>query len=357
MPETNTTRSLSMQGEAGPACLMKKHLEGIDRPCNEERFRTIVELAPDGISVHYEGRFEFINPAGTAILGAASGAELLGRPILEFVHADYHQVFSERLALLEERRVELPWMEEKFLRCDGSEVDVEVTAVNFTLDGKAGFQTIFRDITQRKAAELRLERMANYDLLTGLPSRSLFFDRLNQLMLHAKRDASRFALLFIDLDRFEEANDRLGHYFGDLLLKEVALRLTSCVRESDTVARIGEDGFVVILSRLSARVDVATLAQRITESIGQPLTLLDRECSLDANIGISLFPRDGETCELLLAKAETARLRGKLSGSTSYQFYSPESEGPPVGARLTRSAAHPSGRMPPTDDLAQSLAS
>jgi len=327
----------------------------------EARYRSLVELLPDGISLHCEGRFEFINPAGAQILGAQSCTELLGQPMLEFVHPDFHQVFSERLGLLEGCRVQLPWMEEKFLRLDGSEVHVEVTALPFAWNGKTAFQTIFRDITERKAAESRLERMANYDLLTALPSRSLFLDRLSQLMLHARRDAARFALLIIDLDRFKEVNLRLGDYFGDLLLKEVALRITSCLKESDSVARMGGGEFAVILARITARADAASLAERITESLGQPFLLQDRQCSLGASIGISLFPEDGATEDLQLVKADTARYRCKKFGRSAFQFYSAEDAGAQsahgahgAGAqgspRLTRSAPCAAANLPPDQD-------
>jgi diguanylate cyclase (GGDEF)-like protein/PAS domain S-box-containing protein len=324
---------------------------------SEERYRKLVELSPDGIAVHCDGRFEFVNPAGAEILGAPTCEELVGRQLLDFIHPDYHQVASERLVLLENSSVELPWLEEKFLRCDGCEVDVEVTALPFAFNGRPAFQTIFRDITERKASERRLERMANYDALTALPNRSFFFDRLNQLTLQAKRDQARFALLFIDLDRFKEANDRLGHYFGDLLLKEVALRLTSCLRESDTVARMGGDEFVVILSRISARADVAAMAQRITDAIAMPFTFQDRECSLGASIGISLFPEDGETKELQLVKADTAMYRAKKLGRNGYQFYTPEGPGPQGGARLTRSAEHAENRFAANEGISRARVS
>jgi len=317
---------------------------------SEERYRRLVELSPDGISVHCDGRFEFLNPAGAEILGATSYDDLVGRPVLDFVHPHYHQVFGERLRLLEEQNVELPWMEEKFLRLDGGEVDVEVTALAFSLEGRPAFQTIFRDITERKAAELRLERMANYDLLTGLPNRSFFSDRLSQLILHGKRDGTRFALLFIDLDRFKETNDLLGHYFGDLLLKEVAERLRSCLRESDTVARLGGDEFVVILSRIQGRSDAALMAERISLAIAQPFRLQDRECSIGASIGISLFPEDGETKEQQMVKADTAMYRSKKLGRNTYQFFSQDNQAGQGSQRLTRSASSETGTTDVEDE-------
>jgi diguanylate cyclase (GGDEF)-like protein/PAS domain S-box-containing protein len=289
---------------------------------SEERFRKLVELSPDGISVQRDGKFEFINPAGAEMLGARSCEELVGREVLDFIHPDYHQLSLERLRLLQESDVELPWMEEKLLQCDGGEVEVESTALRFTCDGKPALQMIFRDITERKASERRLERMAKYDALTGLPNRSFFFDRLNQLMLQGKRDETMFALLFIDLDRFKEANDRLGHYFGDLLLKEVARRLAGCVRESDTVARMGGDEFVVIVSRINGKEDAASMAKRISEAIAGAFDIQGEQCQLGASIGISLYPDDGETKELQLVKADTAMYRSKRLGRNSYQFYS-----------------------------------
>lgn len=291
---------------------------------SEERYRRLVELSPDGITILYAGRIEFINFSGAAILGAQSCEELIDREWLNFVHPSLHQIVRERMQLMQESSVELPWLEEKYLKCDGSEVDVEVAALPFVCDGKQSHQVIFRDITERKASERRLELLAKYDALTGLPNRSFFFDRLSQLILQGKRDQSMFALLFIDLDRFKEANDRLGHACGDLLLKEVALRLVSCVRQSDTVARMGGDEFVVILTKIMDKADAALLAQRLVESIGVPFSIQGKACELSASIGISLYPEDGENQEEQLVKADTAMYRSKRLGRNTYQFYTPD---------------------------------
>ncbi|GFO69125.1 hypothetical protein GMLC_27040 [Geomonas limicola] len=308
----------------------------------EDPYQNLVDLSPFGISLYRDGCFEFVNAAGVRILGAASEQELVGREILDFVHPHYHQVFLERLRLLEERNVEVPWMEEKFLRLDGLPVDVEITALPF---GQDGFQILFRDITERKAAEQRLERMANYDELTALPSRSFFFDRLNQLILQGKRDAARFALLFIDLDRFREVNEQLGHYFGDLVLKEVAVRLRLCLRETDTVARLEGDKFLVLLSRIADRQDAAKIAQRIALALREPFDLQGHVCALGASIGISLFPEDGETKEQQLLKADTARYRSKQLGRSSFQFFSPDPASSDAARRLSRSGATPGSEL------------
>lgn len=306
-----------------------------------ERYRDLVDLSPYGISLYREGRFEYINPAGLKILAALGSDELLGREILDFVHPHYHQVFLERLRLLEERDIEVPWMEEKFLRLDGVPVDVEVTAHPFGQEGSRAFQIIFRDISERKAAEQRLERMAHYDELTALPSRSFFYDRLDQLILQGKRDGARFALLFIDLDRFSEANEEFGHYYGDLILKEVAVRLKSCLRETDTVARLDGGEFVVILSKIADREDAARVAERISSALIEPFDLQGQVCFLGASIGVSLFPEDGETKEQQLLKAGTAMYCSRQIGRNGCHFFSPDPAHGDPSRRLTRSGAVP----------------
>lgn len=319
---------------------------------SEERYRKLVELCPDGISIHFEGRLEFINTAGAKMLGATSGAELLGRSMLDLVHPDFHDVFLKQQEGLGREGEEVPWVPHKFRCCDGGVLNVEVAALPITLEGRNGFQTVFRDISERKAAEERLQRMANYDLLTGLPNRTLFFDRLSRLILHARRDPIRFALLFIDLDRFKEANDRFGHGFGDGLLKEVARRLNSCLRETDTAARMGGDEFVLISTGIASRGDAVAVARRVSENLARPYLVRGQEFSLGASIGISLFPEDGETVELQLVKADTAMYRCKRRGANGYHFYSGD---PSAIERITRSGLLGAGE-PEEADVSRTVA-
>ena len=144
-------------------------------------------------------------------------------------------------------------------------MDVEVASVNFSYEGQPAVQTIFRDITERKLVEKRLKQLALYDTLTGLPNRTLFFDRMNQLLELTKRNNYILALLYMDLDHFKDVNDRLGHEVGDELLVEAARRMTGCTRKADTVARMGGDEFIGICCKISAREDASVVAEKMIE--------------------------------------------------------------------------------------------
>ncbi len=289
---------------------------------SEERYRSLVDLSPDGIAVHADGKFVFINPAGARCLGATNPDQLIGKYFIEIVHPDYHVIARERLELMEQKQTSVPWITEKFLRLDGREIDVEVAGVPFTHRGRPGAQIIFRDITERKMVESRLERLALYDTLTGLPNRTLFFDRMNQLLALAKRNHYVLALLYMDFDRFKAVNDTLGHDVGDLLLKEASKRMVSCTRQADTVARMGGDEFIGICGKIAAPSDAGVVAQKIIDALSQPFFVKGHECTIGASIGISLYPNDGEDVETLLSKADTAMYRMKEYGMGGYTYFS-----------------------------------
>ena len=285
---------------------------------SEERYRRLVELSPDGIAVHAEGRIVFVNPAGARLLGADRPERLIGTSVLDIVHPDFREIVQKRVGQLKTESGTAPWIEEKFVRLDGSVIDVEVTAVSFTHNGRPAIQAIFKDIADRKQVEQRLERLALYDPLTGLPNRTLFFDRVSQLLALAKRNGYVLALLYMDLDRFKNVNDTLGHDVGDLLLKEASERMTSCTRKSDTVARMGGDEFIGICGRIAASEDAAVVARKILAVLSEPFHLKGHTCTIGASIGISLYPQDGEDAETLLAKADQAMYRIKEGGKGGY---------------------------------------
>jgi diguanylate cyclase (GGDEF)-like protein/PAS domain S-box-containing protein len=291
---------------------------------SEERYRKLVELSPDGIALHIDGKFVFVNPVGTRLLGASKPEELNGRSIIDFVHPDFKEVESSRLRRLEQGESTLPWIEEKMIRLDGREIDVEVSAVPFSFRGKPAVQVIFRDIKERKLAEKRLEYMALYDPLTDLPNRTLFFDRLNQAIALAKRNSYTFGLMFLDLDGFKQVNDSMGHDIGDMLLKEVAQRLNDCLRKSDTVARMGGDEFTVILTRLEMAGDAKIVAEKVVACMSKPFHLKGYDCSITASIGISLYPSDSIDSEALFKLADTAMYRVKEGGKNGYRFFVPQ---------------------------------
>jgi diguanylate cyclase (GGDEF)-like protein/PAS domain S-box-containing protein len=177
---------------------------------------------------------------------------------------------------------------------------------------------------ERKNAQERLERLAQFDSLTGLPNRQLFHDRLLKTMAHARRGGSPMAVLFIDLDRFKLVNDTQGHSAGDRLLQEAATRLLQCVRAGDTVGRFGGDEFGAIVTDLAKPGDAGVVAQKVLDAIAQPFKLDAHDTYVSASIGITLFPADGDNPEALVMNADTAMYRAKEQGRNTYQYFTRE---------------------------------
>ena len=177
---------------------------------------------------------------------------------------------------------------------------------------------------ERKRAEERLTHLAQYDQLTGLVNRTLFRDRLIHAMARSKRLQQPMGLMLLDLDRFKSVNDTMGHDAGDQLLKAVADRLRECVREVDTVARMGGDEFTIILEALSHEDDITAVAQRITKSLTESFPLGNQRVSIGVSIGITVYPLDDHEIDDLLRHADSAMYRAKQQGGNSFQFHIPD---------------------------------
>ncbi len=288
---------------------------------NEERYRKLVEMSPEGIALHLNGTVTFINPSGARILGATGPKQVVGKSLFDIVHPDLHEVVRERMRFLAETGSQTPWVEDQFMRFDGTVIDVQVSAASFPWQGEKMTQLIFHDISERKQAEARLQRLALYDSLTGLPNRTLFFDRMNLLLAMAKRNSYVLALLFLDLDGFKQVNDTFGHDAGDDLLRQVADRLSNAMRKSDTVARMGGDEFIGLCGRIEAADDAAVVAKKLIERLRQPYTVGENTCTIGVSIGISIYPVDGEDSDTLLKKADMAMYRVKQGKHGGYVFF------------------------------------
>jgi diguanylate cyclase (GGDEF)-like protein/PAS domain S-box-containing protein len=215
---------------------------------------------------------------------------------------------------------------------------LSVSAVRDDQGAISHYVGIFADISERKAAADRVLHLAQYDLLTELPNRSLLLDRLEQLIVTSGRGSRRAAVLFLDLDRFKEVNDSMGHDSGDSLLQAVARRISGCVRKSDTVARMGGDEFVVLLHEIDGTDGVANVAQGLLRAVCAPLTLKEQELSISASIGIAIFPEDGISAGDLLRNADAAMYRAKNGGRNAFNFYTPELNQRAVESLQTESA-------------------
>jgi len=269
------------------------------------------------IVVDIEDRIRVVNRVAQEMLGCEK-ADLLNQELASVIdlNATVNGMDDYRDNI---RSHEMVWTGRNGRQCDVVVSSSPVTDIH----GKSriGVVLVAHDITKRKQTEQRLEQLALYDGLTGLPNRILFYDRTNQLLALAERNRQSLAILYMDLDRFKDVNDRLGHEVGDALLSQVAQRMKASIRNSDTIARMGGDEFVGLCGLIVVPDDAATIAEKIIKKLSEPYFIKDSECSIGLSIGISVYPLDGEDVELLILKADTAMYRVKESGRGGYQFY------------------------------------
>ncbi|MEW6691015.1 MAG: EAL domain-containing protein, partial [Pseudomonadota bacterium] len=190
-----------------------------------------------------------------------------------------------------------------------------------TVELREANQRLQAEIADRRQAESRAQHLADHDALTGLPNRRLLEDRLTQALALSQRNRKQSAVMFVDLDRFKNINDTLGHAAGDLVLKEVAERLVKQLRIGDTICRMGGDEFVVVLPEVKRAADAANVAAKILETVAQPLRVEDRELSITPSVGISVYPDDGRDAETLIRNADAAMYHAKETGRANYQFF------------------------------------
>lgn len=292
----------------------------------EDHFRLLVEGTTDYaiFMLDQDGKILSWNPGAERILGFRK-SEIIGQHVSVFFTpedcARDEPARKLRLASLEGRAEEDSWR----VRKDGQRFWCSgVTGTLHDDEGKLkGFVTILRDSTERRIAEQNTFFLANHDLLTGLPNRARFLERLHEALMNADRDHTGVALLLLDLDRFKTVNDTLGHHAGDQLLKMVSQRLKQCVRETDTVARLGGDEFVLILTRLKSVSSAELIAESVIRSLLQPFVIDAHTVNSAASIGIAVYPQDGNDSGELLQKADLAMYRAKATGRGRYRVFAP----------------------------------
>jgi diguanylate cyclase (GGDEF)-like protein/PAS domain S-box-containing protein len=198
-----------------------------------------------------------------------------------------------------------------------------ITSIRDAQGNIMNYVGVFHDMTEIKLHEEQLRYQAHHDALTGLPNRVLFHDRLGMAMAHARRDGNKVAVLFLDLDNFKRINDSLGHTVGDLLLKEVAIRLGGCLRQIDSVARYGGDEFIVLFEGVEQEEDVLLAAKRIIAGLAPVVNLQGQDFYLTVSLGIAFYPEDGQDQDTLIKNADTAMYRAKESGKNTYRVFTP----------------------------------
>lgn len=211
------------------------------------------------------------------------------------------------------------------IHCNNHYVLIQITDMTGHYTRVKELKNVIKEIEseyeQVKASEVISRYQALHDALTGLPNRSLFYDRVDTVMQLAKRNGERFAVIFLDLDGFKEVNDTLGHEAGDLALQAVAKRLKLLLRESDTLARLGGDEFLLLFPGIESQADIETIVNKITNDFKQVYDIMQNQVLLSASMGISVYPEDGNDAQTLIRNADTAMYRIKNMGKCNYAFY------------------------------------
>jgi diguanylate cyclase (GGDEF)-like protein/PAS domain S-box-containing protein len=303
---------------------MRRRRQFLDETLRSEaRFRATFDQAAVGMAhVGLDGRFLKVNDALCRLSGYLK-EDLLGQRFVDLQHSKDGAAAENTKATLIEFGSAEP-VEGEYVRKDGTTLWATISpALVRDPEGRPDyFVAMIQDITERKAAQEKVLRQAQFDLLTDLPNRALFADRLAQALNQARRQKWHAAVLFIDLDDFKSVNDTLGHAAGDALLHEIGRRLSGLLRKGDTVARLGGDEFAVVLAQLTQAQDAGLVAEKILRVMAAPMLLEGHEHVVTASIGIALFPDHGQD-EMLVRHADAAMFEAKQAGRNAFRIYNP----------------------------------
>jgi diguanylate cyclase (GGDEF)-like protein/PAS domain S-box-containing protein len=282
-----------------------------------------------------QGNVTYLNAEAEGLTGWTR-AEAFARPLSEVFDVTdgltgQHAQDPSRLAIEHNKKVRLKGNYILVGR-DGNETAIEHSAapIHDRQGNILGAVIVFRDVIVSRERRLQMLHLAEHDALTDLPNRLLLNDRLARSIALSRRYGRRLAVLFLDCDRFKHINDTLGHAVGDQVLRSIAKRLTTCVRESDTVSRHGGDEFLVLLSEIDHPEDAEAIAQKIVQSIAEPHFVAGHELQLTASVGIALYPEDGQDAQSLIMRADTAMYHAKNTGRNRVGFYRTDMEAPAI---------------------------
>ncbi|KQV54108.1 MULTISPECIES: bifunctional diguanylate cyclase/phosphodiesterase [unclassified Duganella] len=290
---------------------------------SELRYRNLVELAPDAIWIHSEGRISFLNLAALRLFGASCPEQLLGTLAIDRVPEQFHAAVEAWTPMELDKVHQRPRSELRLLRLDGTPVDVEFFGCSIRFNNRDSVMHAAHDVTER-LQQVAIRHRATHDELTGLANRAYFLERLGEEIEKARCAGTSLAVAFVDLDKFKQINDTRGHAVGDELLRIVASVLRSCVRDSDTVARLGGDEFVLLLDSSQGHPTPAVLAQRISDKLAEPVMLSGQQHVISGSIGLSIYPDDGLHAEEMLRHADIAMYHCKGQRCSNVQLFTPD---------------------------------
>lgn len=305
--------------------LVRRHFQNLGQIAAQRRFlQSLTDNVGVGVMVaDPDDRLTFVNPQAAGLLGYRQ-EELLGRHMHEGIHVNVDGSAIAQAECPAEINLQAGenYAGEQYYRCkDGRIIPVLLHAAAIP-DGDAGrLILVFQDMSEIYEARRRMEQLAYYDPLTGLPNRVLFQDRVAQALARARREGHSAAFMMVDLDNFKSVNDSLGHAAGDELLKLVASRIESSIRESDTAARLGGDEFAIFIPDADNPDDAASFANKLLNTIREPYRLGGLDVVCGASLGITLFPQDAGDADGLMRNADTAMFRAKEAGKQRFQFY------------------------------------
>jgi diguanylate cyclase (GGDEF)-like protein/PAS domain S-box-containing protein len=323
-----------VKGQIEPRNLFRALRYAVERKIMEEtlyeekeRAQVTLRCIGDGVvCADNLGNITFLNPVAEKTTGW-SLQEAAGRPVLEIFNTRDNRStdstgMTRAVTILEIQVAHLA-ASGVLIRRDGVTIPIEESIAPIqNRDGQTiGTVIVFRDMSAARSTALQIEHAANHDVLTGLPNRTLVNDRIDQAIISAQGSAMKVVVLFLDLDGFKHINDSLGHPIGDKLLQSIALRLVSCVRNTDTVSRQGGDEFVVLLSDVKQPDAAAAIAAKILKEIAKPHAIGQYELHITASIGVSASPDDGKDAETLIKHAETAMYQTKENGRQGFRFF------------------------------------
>ena len=294
------------------------------RAKSEERWRRLVDTAPDAIILHEGGTISLANRSALRMLAARTADDLIGRELMELISPEGWMSVERQLVKAAADGVVADPAPTAILTLEGRRIEVEITTSALSDGERQAFQTVLRDVTDRRRAEAEIKRLVHHDGLTGLPNRTLLLDRLETAMARTIRDERHGALMLLDLDQFKDINDTLGHPAGDRLLQIVARRLRAALRSTDTLARLGGDEFAIVQTDLAgdtAAAGAANLAQKVLDAIAEPFTIDDHDLFITSSLGVTMFPSDGGTADQLIKNADLALYRAKAEGGHRFQFF------------------------------------